>query len=257
MPNVFSLALISCLALTAFGAAKAEDKIRLPSRPGVEAEFFYQSVAQPIAQVILFEGGSGQVTGSNAGFVQTTRKLFAGHNIAYAMFAMPSGIEGNPDPKVIGEYRASEAHIQDVDAIIAWLRQKSAAPVWLLGVSAGTVSVGWLGTRVHQPVAGLVFASSVFGGPRGMGSIGIQQIHIPTLITHHRNDGCLKFHDPLKVPVFTKLLPADTKREIVFFEGGTDVGRDPCKQHTFHTYNGIEPEVVAVMARFIKENSPP
>ena len=259
MLNISTAVVASVLMGLLSGLAQAEDLIRLPSRPGADTQFFYQGVSKPDAQVILFEGGSGQVTGRNAGFVQKTRKQFAEQNLSYAMFARPSnfGSHEGEAPQVFGKYRVSEDHIRDVDLIIAWLRAKSPAPVWLAGVSAGTVSIGWLGTRVHEPVAGLVFSSSVVGGPRRVGTLGLENIHIPTLITHHRNDGCARFHDPRMVPVFTKLLPPDTKREIVFFEGGTNVGMDPCKQQTFHTYNGIEDKVVAVIVQFIKQNSPP
>ena len=251
--------LLVCFTVATFHSAHSEEHVSLPSRPGVETHFFYEGVEKPAAQVILFEGGDGQVTGKNAGFVQKTRKMYPKHDISYAMFEMPSNLRsGNVPQQVVGAYRVSDEHIRDVEVVIAWLRQKSPAPVWLAGVSAGTISVAWLASRVREPIAGVVFSSSVLGGsPRRVGTVGLEFIRMPTLITHHRKDACARFHDPLMVePVFTRRLPPDTKREIVFFEGGSSFGSDPCKQNTFHTYNGMEAEVVAVIAKFIKDNSP-
>ena len=146
----FPGAVLLCgLALSAPLTALSEESVSLPSRPGVQTQFFYEGVSSAAAQVILFEGGNGQVTGKNPGFVTKTRKMFAEHNISYAMFAMPSdfGFDNAPQ-QMVGAYRVSNEHIRDVEVVIAWMRQKSPAPVWLAGVSAGTISIAWLGSRV-------------------------------------------------------------------------------------------------------------
>lgn len=160
--KIIAAVLAACVATATF-STRAEERISLPSRPGVETRFVYQAVAQPAAQVILFEGGNGIPGGSNPGFLDTSRKFFSDQNISYAMFMPPSdhagGLQDTRDTKH-SNYRVSDDHTRDVEPIIAWLRQKSPVPIWLAGVSAGTISVGWLGTRVREPVDGLVFSSS-------------------------------------------------------------------------------------------------
>ncbi len=159
-----------------------------------------------------------------------------------------------PPRTTASSYRVSEDHIRDVEPIIAWLRQKSPSPIWLVGVSAGTISVGWVGTRVREPVDGLVFSSGIFRGTNRVGTLGLQNIRVPTMVTHHKKYGC-KFDPPDMVQVFTKFLPAETKREIQLFDGGGNRGGDPCHQGTFHTYYGIEREVASAIVAFIKDNS--
>lgn len=229
----------------------------LPSRPGVETRFVYQAVEQPVAQAILFEGGNGIPGGNNPGFLDLSRKRFTEQNISYAMFMPPSDHAGGLRDnrlETASSYRVSEDHIRDVEPIIAWLRQKSPSPIWLVGVSAGTVSVGWVGTRVREPVAGLVFSSSILRGTNRVGTLGLQNIRVPTLITHSKKDEC-KHNPPEWVPVFTKFLPAETKREIRLFDGGSTRGGDPCSQASYHTYYGIEREVATAITLFIKDNS--
>ena len=255
--KIVAKSLLACLAVATFHSALAEERVSLPSRPGVETRFIYQSVAQPVAQAILFEGGNGIPGGSNAGFLDTSRTVFSDLNVSYAMFAPPSDHAGGlrDDPRQLASsYRVSDDHIRDVEPIIAWLRQKSPAPIWLVGVSAGTISVGWLGTRVREPVDGLVFSSSIFRGTNRVGTLGLQNIRVPTMITHHAKDGC-KYDPPEMVQVFTKFLPAEIKREIRLFDGGGNRGSDPCHQGTFHTYYGIERDVATAIVAFIKDNS--
>ena len=255
--KIIAKSLLACFAVAALHSVHAEERVSLPSRPGVETRFVYQAVAQPAAQVILFEGGNGIPGGSNPGFLDTSRKFFSDQNISYAMFMPPSdhagGLQDTRDTKH-SNYRVSDDHTRDVEPIIAWLRQKSPVPIWLAGVSAGTISVGWLGTRVREPVDGLVFSSSILRGMNRVGTLGLQNIHVPTLITHHKEDSC-ENNPPFMVQVFTKFLPNETKREIRLFEGGGVRGSDPCKQGTHHTYYGIEREVATAITMFIKDNS--
>ena len=75
------------------------------------------------------------------------------------------------------------------------------------------------------------------------------KIIVPTLVVHHKWDGCpyCKYDD---LPNLMNKLTAAPRKELISVEGGQSKG-DPCEAMAYHGFNGIEQQVVTKIAEWI------
>ena len=248
------------LLITASSAwAQSPQVVDVPSRPGVTQRILVITPDKPKAAVILFAGGDGGLTLEADGripklsgnFLVRTRQLFVEQGLTAVVIDAPSDRQS---PPFLSGYRQTDEHVADVKAVIAWLRQQSKIPVWLIGTSRGTQSVGHIATRL--PVAdggpdGIVLTSTVLSDPRShaVPEMALARIRIPVLVTHHREDSCrvCLYSD---VPRLMERLTTPSRKELITFDGGISTG-DPCEARAYHGFNGIEGEVVQRIAAWI------
>ena len=222
--------------------------------------FYLLRVEQPVAQVILFPGGKGNIGVSARGiarqgnFLVRSRGLFADQGFNVAVMDVPS------DRISLQEFRNDFEHKLDIAAVITHLNSLSPAPIWLVGTSRGTISAAFYAgsPRPDQVPQGLVLTSSIVWPRRDRSTVhkaNLGVIRIPTLVAHHRQDGCraTKFED---VPRLMKGLSQASPLELAAFDGG-DLGNgdQPCNGRSHHGFLGIEPEVVSRIGEWIKANS--
>jgi len=243
-------------------AAGAEKKqlVTLDSRPGVSLDFLLVQPDKPVASVILIEGGPGNLklsgtrVGQETGFLAASRNKFAAHGLVVALVDAPSdrkGKRGMPGP-----FRSSGKHLKDIDAVVAWLKRELALPVWLVGVSRGTQSAAHVAIHGREGTAGLALLSSMASVPDKsvpVPAMSLDRISGPTLVVAHERDGC-RHTPPEGAEAIKRGLSNASKVEVRYFKGGRAVGKDPCKPRTHHTFYGIEKEVVAAIAEFVKAN---
>ncbi len=235
-------------------AANAEEMIKLETRPGVTVDILYQKAENPAAHLILFEGGPGVFRDLKYPlFLVGTRKVFGGRGFSVAAVNPPS--DRNGDMRGGGKFRESSDHLQDIEAVIKWLKKKTDKPVWLIGVSLGTQSVAWIGSATKEPLGGLVFAASKTRG-RGTSIIDMEldEIKVPTLLVHHEDDKCFGT-PPSGTKSILKGLENSPKAEIKLFEGGQVDGKSPCGPGSHHIFNGMQDEVANYISEFIKTNT--
>jgi len=252
---VFALGL-ACQGALAQTTQKVVD---IPTRPGVTQRFVYIAPPQPKASVILFAGGHGglQISGDGGftwgkgNFLVRTRQLFADAGLAVAVIDAPSDRQSPPH---LSGFRQTREHAADVAAVIAWLKQQAPVPVWLAGTSRGTQSAAYLATEL--PVAqggpdGLVLTASILTDPNGRAvpKMPLETLRIPVLVVHHELDACrvCRFSD---MPPLMDKLAKTPKAELLTVTGGQSTG-DPCEAMAYHGFNGLEPEVVGKISRWI------
>lgn len=190
------------LAIWSAPATAGETSVEtLTPRPGVsERVLFIRPDGPPKASVVLFAGGKGkiglQADGAikNAGnFLVKTRELFASHGLLVAVYDAPSDRKGKDG---MSGYRISQDHAVDIAAVVKRLRELAPVPVWLVGTSRGTISAANAAARFPPPAGpdGIVLTSTVVeNGKRGQDSIhqvDLERIGVPTLVFHHKSDGC-------------------------------------------------------------------
>lgn len=251
MCSRFCLIIVSATVLGY--AALAEERIKLPTRPEVVQSFLYRQSKDPVASVILLEGGPGVIDDTKRfpGFLQGSRSLFAGHGFSVALVDAPSDRPNG----LRGGFRWSYEHVQDIETVVRWLKERNNVPVWLVGVSLGTQSVAWIGSSTREKLGGLVLASSKTRGKgRSVLEMELQKIRVPTLIVHHKEDAC-RGTPPSGTKLILERLKNAPQAEVKLFDGGYDERNRPCSPGTPHTFNGIESEVVTAISEFIKANS--
>ena len=249
MPNRFRAAvslLVFGIVLTAGGAA-AEDRIELHSRPGIVQPILYVSASAPVASVVLFPGGVGVISVTQGNFLLRVRGEFAAQNISVAVIDAPSDHSGG----LPNDYRVGADAAQDLAAVVAFLKSKAAAPVWLVGTSRGSISAGNGAVRLGpSQIGGVVLTSSVWN--QGMDLVPLGSIAVPTLIVHNRDDGCRQAPPAGAEPALAALTAAPA-RQLVFVSGGI-AKSNPCGGLSTHGYYGVENQVVPIVIAWIKSH---
>jgi hypothetical protein len=124
----------------------------------------------------------------------------------------------------------------------------------LVGTSRGTQSAAFIAT--HLALAdggpdGVVLTSTILADKktRPVPKMPLDKIQVPTLVVHHKHDGCelCKYAD---LPQVMDKLTAVPRKELLTCEGGKAQG-NPCEAMAYHGFNGIEQEVVTKIAEWI------
>ena len=239
-------------------AGEVEKVVDVPTRPGVTQRFLFTAPADAKAAAILFAGGDGGLRINERGalgwgkgnFLVRTAPLFVENGIAVAILDAPSDHQSYP---YLTGFRESAAHAADVKAVIAWLRDNTKLPVWLIGTSRGTQSVAAVATQLTGADAprGIVLTSTILNyfGSRPVPNMPVNTLTIPVLVVHHEQDSCrvTPYRDVPKL--MDKLAPVRDK-ELITFRGGESSG-DPCEAMAYHGYSGLERDVVARIASWI------
>lgn len=247
------------IALLAFPSRAAENFFRLDTRPDVKVPVFYIKPDNATASVILLPGGAGgfgqlldgKPTGSN--FLVRSRDYFAdaGLNVA---------VMGRASDKNDLDYadRISPEHIQDIKALVDFLKRDMGLPVWLVGTSRGTVSATAAAIAFgNEYLAGIVLTSSVVSYKKtgAVPSQALERIRIPVLVLHNEKDAC-KVCAPHEVPAIVKGLQNSSPRKLVMVNGGESPTGDPCEAMHYHGFIGMEKSTVETIASWIKHPSP-
>ena len=244
--------------------AQAERVADIPTRPGVTQRMVVLAPDTPKAAVVLFAGGHGGLQVTSAGnfkwgagnFLVRTRQLFASRGLMVVVVDAPSDRQR---PPYLGGFRQESEHVVDIRAVIAWLKQQANIPVWLVGTSRGTQSAAFIATQLAPADGGpdgVVLSSTMLTDrPDGLPvpEMALDKIQVPTLVVHHKQDGCghCRYAD---LPRLMDKLTAVPRKELLAFEGGKSQG-DPCEARAYHGFNGIEPEVVEKIADWITGKS--
>ena len=246
--------MLSCMH-AAF-AATTQQVVDIPSRPGVTQRILLLVPDNPRASVILFAGGHGGLNISESGgfgwgegnFMVRTRNLFADRGLVVAVIDKPSDVPN------LNKRRQIPEHVEDVRAVMNWLRSRNRLPVWLVGTSRGTQSVAYVAAALADATdgpAGVVLTSSILTDKEGrpVPKIAVDKLKIPVLVVHHEQDAC-EYSNYAEVSRLMERLTASPRKALFTATGGISKG-DVCEPFAYHGYNGIEKEVVDQIAAWI------
>ena len=185
----FAVAISGLLLST---SAQAE-LLQIPTGRGDTVPVYWDKVEGATATVFLFNGGKGFVPFNKAGkprgqnFLIRSYSLFAAKKVNVVVVGTREAVAEMPD-----EYRVNE-HPADIRAIAKVIKEKSDAPIWLVGTSRGTVSVvAAANGDTERLYAGIVLTSS-FVEPKNPYTVvrqNVDAIKVPVLVYHHADDGC-------------------------------------------------------------------
>jgi hypothetical protein len=254
-----SVALALALGTLPPSARAGEEEVRtIPARPGVTESFLLvKPRGAPVASVILLAGGDGVLALTPSGpsrlqsnFLVRTRQRFANAGLLVAVLDSPS------DRTSLWNFRTTADHAADLKAAIAALRDIANVPVWLVGTSMGTLSAASAAARLKEGGPdGIVLTSSVSETSRMSGEsvrhVALGDIRVPVLIVHHRNDTC-KASPYAWAADAPKALQQAPVKEVLAYEGGSPPISEPCEAKSAHGYLGLEPQVVAAIAAWIR-----
>jgi hypothetical protein len=265
-----ALALLLALLAWFVPAAQAqtteapERAVDIPTRPGVTQRLLLLQVPQAKAVVVLFAGGDGGLRLTPEGdigalrnnFLVRARRLFAAQGLSVALIDAPSDRQSSP---YLGGWRQTPAHVEDVRLTMAWLRQNLGLPVWLIGTSRGTQSVAHVATRLAESgnkadnADGIVLTSTILSdrNSRPVPAMPLDKLNLPVLVVHHEQDGC-RLCSFSGIPALMGQLSNAARKDLQTWRGGLDRG-DPCEAMAHHGFNGLEKDVVAGIAAWIRQ----
>jgi hypothetical protein len=194
--------------------------------------------ANPRASVVLMPGGNGNLKIGPDGSIR-------------------GGLERNQLVRTREAYRAAGLAVivvdagVDLSAAVKYMAEIK-RPVSVVATSRGTLRAAQGLARGARPDA-LVLTSGFLSNESGssenvMNILHSPQLLPPTLVIHHRHDGC-RFTSPAGVDPFIRWSAG--KARVVWLDGGAD-GRKPCKAQSHHGFKGLDGKVVALAAHFRK-----
>ncbi|MSP81082.1 MAG: alpha/beta hydrolase [Rhodospirillales bacterium] len=151
-------------------------------------------------------------------------------------------------------FRHSDEHAQDIGAVVDYLKAKTAVPVWLIGTSRGTESAAALAIKLGSRIDGAILTSSITVENRGGSNIlrlPLASVSVPVLAVAHKDDQC-HVTPPNGAALIVDALSASARKKALVVEGGDPPKFNPCEALAAHGFLGIEKQVFAVIAEFIK-----
>ena len=250
------LATLAVIAAALAGSPVEASRETIETRPGVTVTFDLVVPEKAPALVLLFDGGGGKIRANSKGFAQVAQGIFPTKGIASALLDAPSDqrdFMGGMHPR----FRMSEGHITDIDTVIAKLRAQTGLPVWILGISLGSRSVGAYAVQRSERIARVIFLSSSTKSPRGkpVDAFPLHRVTVPVLAVAHEGDAC-PGTPPEGAERIAAAATAASVSETKIFSGGHNSSREPCRPRTHHTFFGIENRVVTEIAKFIEQHTP-
>jgi hypothetical protein len=231
-----------------YHVAKDRQVVDFETRKGAMQRILFITPKKPTAAVILFAGGGGkieiQTDGSilsDGNFLVRSRERFVKHGYMTAVFDVPT------DQSTLRENRTEGWHVWDVATVVAYIKHRYGLPVWLVGTSRGTMTVGYVGAQLNKFIDGVAFTASMDDAAH----LPIGRITVPAFVMHHAKDDCF-VTNPSSATDISKGLVKSPKVELVFLKGGIDQG-NPCQARAYHGFNGIEDEAVGKIAGFINQ----
>ena len=221
------------------------------------------------AALVLLPGGNGHADLDARGCAQKlkgnslirSQELFQREGLATALVDAPSdhtGVEG------LGGFRAQETHADDLGKVIADLRARVKAPVWLVGTSRGAISAANAAGRLSGPTApdGVVLTSPVTVGTTGgrmawtaqtVQDAPLERISLPLLLVGHAADACLR-SPPSGLAGIAQRVKSSRVQSVTVTggPGARQSGLAACEGRSPHAFVEQESEVAAGIARFVR-----
>jgi pimeloyl-ACP methyl ester carboxylesterase len=255
-----------CCCLDSFACGEV---VTLGTHSGTTTRYALVVPQDAKAALILLPGGAGHLDLDDRG---CPRKLkgnslvrmqehFRREGFATALVDAPSDRFGGEG---LGGFRAQPAHAEDLGRLIADLRARTNAPVWLVGTSRGAISAANAAARLSGAAApdGLVLTSPVtVGTARGrlpwtaqtVQDAPLENVRIPTLLVGHAADTCLR-SPASALPGVANRVKA-SRLQVATVAGGPGArssGLAACEGRSPHGFTEQEDEVTAGIARFVR-----
>jgi alpha-beta hydrolase superfamily lysophospholipase len=215
---------------------------------------FVAPPSPPVAAVVMFPGGDGRIgisaTGSiarPANFLIRTEANWLAHGFLFVAVDAADGRAGTRGDRV------GPANLRAIAEIVRAVRQRTTAPIWLLGTSAGApAAMAGAASLPPGAIRGVVVSSPVTmsGSRDSVFDVPLAQVSVPVLIQIHHDDGC-RLSPPINAPRFKAALTSARAVEVQEFSGGGFPRSQPCEPYAQHGFIGLEDQVVNASAAWI------
>jgi len=225
--------------------------------------------------LVLLAGGGGYLDLDDKGCARELKgnslvRSIPDFHAAGFVTALVDAPSDHPGEDGLAGFRITPQHAEDLGKVIADVRARTNAAVWLVGTSRGTISAVNAGARLSGPTApdGLVLTSALMaGGPGGQRpwvtqtvfDLPLDAIRMPVLVVGHVADSCIR--SPARLMGNITARTNGAREQVVTVTGGPGslAGFQPsvgaCQGRSPHGFVQQEAEVAAGIARFVRGGS--
>jgi hypothetical protein len=239
----------------------ADELVNLQTRAGITSSYWWMPRDNAKANLILLSGGAGGMGYRNGApqslnFLIRSRDHFATGNphgaFNVALLGNASDLR-QLDPVS----RARSEHVQDIAAVIAHIRARNSAPIWLIGTSQGTISAAAAAIELGDKLDGVVLSASytAFKTPTSVPQQAIDKIRVPVLVISHEKDSCSVTRPDENKYIIDKLKLARVKK-LVLVSGGQDPTGDACEALHWHGFINFEAQASKAITDWIINPTP-
>jgi hypothetical protein len=122
--------LLTALLLMTTGV-RAEERVNLPTRPGVTQPVYVTPAANPVATAVLFPGGDRVYAAMRQNFLVRIVPDLVRSRVSVMVIDAPS----DQAHGISWPFREGVDHSRDIGAVIDFARTRSPAPAWLIGTA--------------------------------------------------------------------------------------------------------------------------
>lgn len=220
--------------------------------------------------LVLLAGGGGHLDLDAQGCARAltgnslVRSLALFHDAGLATALVDARSDRRSEDGLAG-LRIAREHAEDLGKVIADVRARAGAPVWLVGTSRGAISAVNAASRLSGPAApdGLVLTSALMSGFSGgqrpwvahsVFDLPLEAIRMPVLVVGHAEDNCVRSPPGLMGRITART--NGVREQIVTVTGGPGRAGAPsalaCEGRSPHGFIEQEAEVAAGIARFVR-----
>ena len=216
---------------------------------------FVAPVSPPVAAVVMFPGGDGRIdllpTGAilrPGDFLIRTEDYWLARGMLFVAVDAAEGRAGTHGDRV------GPANQRAIAEIVRLVRERTKAPIWLVGTSAGApAAMAGAASLPPGTIRGVVISSAVSRpGPQqdSVFDVALAAVKVPVLIQVNRDDGC-RSTPPADAVRIKAALTSSPKVEVLEYSGGDPPRSGPCEAFARHGFLGIEDQVVNGAADWI------
>ncbi|WP_200945800.1 alpha/beta hydrolase [Burkholderia sp. Leaf177] len=219
----------------------------LPLPGGSFQRVLYLPAAQDAkGLMIMFAGGTGELDIEKNGYIKNAKNFVVRssglwRNRGYGVLLIDA-----LDHQSMRGQRSSAAYAEVIAKVIAYARETTRAPLWVLGTSQGSIAAMNAASHAGQnEIAGLILTESVSilgGSHETVFDAHPGNVRVPSLIVANRDDQC-KVAPPSMANAIAQSIH-DAPVAILRVSGGVQRSQDDCGSLSPHGYYGIEEKVV-------------
>jgi predicted esterase len=253
--NLFLAVVILLSALKTSACALSEIRT-IVTRPGVTMDFLALTPETSVRHdaLILFPGGNGvnpfkvvaDGSVSSWSFLVRSSEHFVRSGLATFTVVPPS----DHPTGMNNSFRESSEHAEDVALLARYLEQQGYERIFLVGNSRGTLSATALGTRLRDSHVKGIILTSALEYDTFMRWLPLEQLQLPVLMVHHRNDAC-RISSFEAAERTRAALSATTAVDFTEVTGGVEPRSEPCNNLSAHGFFGVEEKVAHVIAEWV------
>jgi hypothetical protein len=276
---LFGPALLAALAQpgAALAAERCGELVTIQTHGGTTTRYAFAHPRSESARgriaLVLLAGGGGHLDLDDAGCPRDlkgnslVRSLPLFHDAGFFTALVDASSDYFGADGLAG-FRTAAAHAEDLGRVIADVRARAKASVWVVGTSRGTISAANAAARLSGPSApdGVVLTSALTSGDsrarkgwvaQTVFDLPLEAIRLPVLVVGHAADTCIRSPSTLMSKITART--NGVREQVVVVTGGPGVAGGPslatCEGRAPHGYVEQEAEVAAGIARFVRGGS--